>query len=79
MTTVLPRTSTSLKSSQPYSGATMPYPTNTTSLSLTSKCVAMRLVGPTKSLIGVSGNGFPPMVKVRVGVDVMPTSGTSCR
>src|SRR5262245_4868216 len=78
MTSVLPATSTPLKSSQPNCGASTPYPTNTSSELLTLTLGVTRFVQATKSSRHLRLTFDAPFVNEYVGefFAVIPTSGT---
>jgi hypothetical protein len=79
ITTVLPRTSTPLKSSHPSSGATTPYPTNTISAAGTVTSGSGRCDQATISSSWRSGMVVPPARTLASTRDVVPMSGTCCR
>jgi hypothetical protein len=79
ITTVLPRTSTPLKSSHSSSGATTPYPTKTTSAPATVTRESGRCDQATISSSCRRGSVAPPARTRACTVDVVATRGTRCR
>jgi len=79
ITTVLPRTSTPLKSSHPSSGATTPYPTKTMSDGSTVTSESGRWDHVTISSSCRQGSAVPPTRTAASTRDVVPISGTRCR